>query len=102
MSKHYWTVPKPDSKDLLLCAELGWDRAMQVYYCNILVLRDMGLYYSEGDEPLYSYFSEKFNKPLQHYLDVCKDYGIEIPEEIVNALEVDRECNRVNEDIHWN
>lgn len=102
MTTHYWFVPKPNSKDLLLRAELGWDKIAQAYYCNITVVRDMGLYYQEENEHLYSFFSEKFDKPLQYYLDVCKDYGIEIPGEIVNALEVDKECNRVNEAVHWN
>lgn len=102
MSKHYWTAPKPDSENVSLRAELGWDRAMQVYYCNIWVLHDMGLFFRPEDDPLYSYFSEKFGQPLQHYLDICKHHGIEIPEEIVNAVEVDRDCNSVNEEVYWN
>ncbi|WP_155007606.1 hypothetical protein [Pseudomonas savastanoi] len=100
MSKHYFTNPMPGTTNLLE-AELGWDAPMQVYYCNIWELEDIGLSFERKEDPVYSYFSEKFGKPLQHYLDVCEKHGIPVPDEIVNAIKLDQEHDCVNEVVDW-
>ena len=104
MSKHYF---KTETAGGLLQAEMGWDKSQKMFYCFIWRFEDEEREsLSTWEEPLYSYRDDPFpldlDQTLDYYLSVCKDHGVDIPLEVVNALIADKRNNAVNEARFWN
>lgn len=75
---------------------IGWDPPLRGFFMNI----DNGRH-DENGMPLYTSLADAqtafgHTQSLDHYLQVLKTFGIELPEEMVAALEQDRVNNAGN------
>jgi len=92
MSQHHLYLEHEGKNTHIL---MGWDRPMQGYF--LVIEKD-----AAEDEPYWSnltHADDPYPKSIKPYLEVLRDFNIDIPDSMIEALEEDGKTNAGNREV---
>lgn len=97
MSQHKYRVVTPGHGPIEI--QLGWDRPMQWFYA---VVSPVDVRHNDLGDPLYSNLddSQAPAQDLGYFVRlVYERFGVELPRQMVNAVNEDRQANAVSREV---
>jgi hypothetical protein len=98
MSKHYFTRSTPQG---VFEVHMGWDNPLNEYFCNIFLVSESD---QESNVPLSPEWSSLYDSDLLTPNKIkakCKEYDIDLPSGLINAVINDRFHYVKNKIVNW-